>query len=438
MLAMSEAEIPPVVSELITRYFISFKTIPPSLDLEALPQESRRCNIVLLVQLSDEDLDAFTARLGRALLAFQKAAILCVLQEASLQAARGRDWGERVFALSPHEFQYGAKFEYLILAKTRALYMHIPVTDLFPMTTIPFTAFYRMTLNQRYLAVVLEGMILKEEKFRRLEKTSGIYVSTHEVRKYVDYVQTYFDMAGIGLRKRVHSVFLDLIHATMKLNEEVLFDLRSAKEEKLLLIYQRLEGVARELVSLLKGTEDLWEVLFEAFHNELCTYWRAPWVASYGALISVRSGKGDPVLVLMAGLLCDNALLDFPQDIYLRSVQQGTVAMQEQEVFRFHPVQSLNRLLSKEVPLSEEIKAIVACSHENAFSTGFPNQTPAAHVPVESLLLSFAEKIDEQVRGKTASELNFRLLREKLWEKEDQEQKTYDKDFLAAIGDTLL
>lgn len=157
----------------------------------------------------------------------------------------------------------------------------------------------------------------------------------------------------------------------------------------------------------------------------------------YGA----KSKLGNPSVVFMAGLLCDIGLFDISDTVFEKYVPSGEdlLAGDEKAEYYRHPLLSLNRCLQKNLPLSEEVKAVLVCIHERADTLGFPSQTPPELLPVEAAIIRFAEMIDLGVRT-TISEVggNFRMLKEKIWEVEKSRPGNFDPQFLDKISESLL
>jgi HD-GYP domain-containing protein (c-di-GMP phosphodiesterase class II) len=175
--------------------------------------------------------------------------------------------------------------------------------------------------------------------------------------------------------------------------------------------------------------------------GEFYLYWRAPWVAVYAALISLKSGQGDPLTAFMSGLFADLGLYDVEEAVvreYLFSETRSPLNEQRKS-FEAHPILSLNRCLSKGFPINESVKAVLVCTHEQADEKGFPNQVPQAQLPIEAQIVAFAEKIDQGVlTTMKQTGVGFRFLKEKIWEAEKNSGQKFSESFLNSIGDSLI
>lgn len=412
--------------------------------MEELPTaagELIRAQIVLLNQEAEESLKDFSDRVDQVLKIFPRSRVIAVMStRASNENLEGTQ-NKRVIPLSQTEFFSSLKFEYLCLYMARAEYVPIEVGELFPMTTMTFPAYVRMSLNQRYLTVTYPKMVLSDDRYHRLGQASGLYIRGKDARKYQRYVNDYFDTSGKALKKRARALFISICYASLLLNEYVLFDFKTMTAAELLDLHQNIEEMGKELLSLMATSEDLWDVLRESLQGEFYLYWRSPWIAVYAMLISLKSQQGDPLVCLMAGLCADLGLYDLEESVvreYLFS-EKRAVSEGAQSSFAKHPMLSLNRCLIKGFPISEAVKSVVVCTHERADEKGFPNQVPAEKLPVEAQILMFSEKIDQGVLTTMKNTgVGFRFLKEKIWESEKTKGGAFSEAFLNSMSEALL
>lgn len=427
--------------QIISAHRFSFRELPfsaigPNMELDLL-----KAQLILLSQEEEEELGNFAKRVDKILKQFPRARVVTLMGAAFSRENFEGSQNPRVTPLSQVEFYQTLKFEYLCIYRCRSQYFEIKPNDLFPATTMNFPAFIRLSLNQRYLAVVYSNMILSDERFHRLEESEGLYIQAKDSERYLQYLNTYYDTSGAGLKKRARALFLTLYSYSLRLNEILLFDFKSSSEEEIGEIYLSLQNVAKELFEVLKSDENLWDLFREAAPGELNLYWRSPWIATYAALIAVKSGQGDPLVTLLAGLLTDVGLYDLEEKMTRQFLlaDEKAFAEKEQRQFVQHPILSLNRCLAKKLPLEDKIKSVMVCAHERADQTGFPNQVPSDNLPVEAQILLFAEKIDQGVlTTMKQTGVGFRFLKEKLWEAETAKPGDFSPAFLQNIADSLL
>lgn len=426
--------------KVVSTHHLTFRHVP----YEELPQGSLgelvKAQLVLLAQEKAETLKDFAQRVDKVLTLFPRSRIVTVMGASFSRENLEGSQSSRVTVLSQAEFFSTLKFEYLCLYRCRSQYFEIMASDLFPMTTMNFPAFVRLTLNQRYLAVVYSNTVLSDERFDRLGKAEGLYIQMKDSEKYLQYLNMYYDTSGAALKKRARAFFLTIYFYSLYLNESILFDFKSASDEHVAETYESLKKIAEELFKIMRSEENLWDVFREAVSDELSSLWRAPWIATYAALMSIKSGQGDPLVAFMSGLLTDVGLYDLEEDVTRNYfLSEDKKAVENQGGFQKHPLLSLNRCLIKRLPLEESVKSVLVCAHERANQKGFPNQVPAEKLPVEAQLLLLAEKIDQEVMTTMKQTgVGFRFLKEKIWENEKAAQEHFSAAFLDQVADSLI
>lgn len=425
----------------VTAHFLTFRHIPYSKLASDTSPDNRQAQMVLMAQEKDESLKSFGKRVDEALVLFPRSRFVTVMAAAFSRDNLEGTQSARVTALSQAEFFSTLKFEYICVYRSRSQYYEVQLNDFFPMTTMLAPCFVRLPLNQRYLAVIHGNSVLTENKVQRLESFKQIYLRIQDSPKYLEYIQTYYDSSGAALKKKARALFLALNYYSLALNEHILFDFKSSADSQVETLYAGLLSTATTLFEVMKSEENLWDIFREGHDNEIGNFWRAPWIATYAALISVKSGVGDPLVTLISGLLMDVGLYDLDEataKAYLLS-EDKKLEDSMKGSFEKHPLLSLNRALIKKVPITEAMKSVIVCTHEKSNESGFPNQVPSDKLPVEAQLLMFAERIDQEVlttMKKTG--VGFRFLKEKFWESEKTSGKNFSESFLTAIAEALL
>ncbi|WP_220128845.1 HD domain-containing phosphohydrolase [Bdellovibrio sp. KM01] len=428
------------VQKLISEHKFTFRHVLAMDDLKARPFELQRALTIVVAQEESEHIGAFTERILGLVEKFPLSTIFTLTHEAPEKNKFSGSKFSRVLLITPFDFFQNFKFEYMLLLKCRAQFFDILPSDLFSMTTLPFTVFVRMPINQRIMGVAFRGAVLSDSKYQKMLTKGGFLVHGRETPAYVEYINTYFDRSGMSLRKRMRAVFLSIAAVWVELSEVIIFEFKTASDEEIVALYNQLEQLAQQMIDVFKSEENLWDALCEVLENDLFDKWRSPWVASYAAYISVKASLGNPVDVLLAGIFCDVGLLDIPDATYQKFLKAGESQLDPQQTdeYRKHPMMSLNRCLFKKVPVSESVKAIMVCVHERADEKGYPSQTPFEMVPVESSLIRFGEMIDFGVRTTMAEQsIGFRYLRDKIWQEAKEKPGNFSKDFLEQISESM-
>lgn len=401
----------------------------------------RKTQLVILGQETEESVSSLSSRL-KGYLGTLRRSHFCVLVASDItEDERTALSDERVKILTPFEFFETLKLEYLCLYFCRSQYFEIHLKDLFSQTKIPFPVFVQLPLNQRYLAVVQRNINLTDSKISRIQKLEGLFIPIRESAAYLEYVKTFFDASGMGLKKRVRALFMTIASHAVVLNENLIFDVRSLSDETVLRSYQGIKVAAEELFSIMTTEESVWDLLQEPLGSVFWSYWRNPWVAVYGALLSVKSGVGDPMVTLLAGLFCDVGVYELDESIVRQYLFSETMSLTPDQLEKFekHPLVSLQRCLSKGLPLEERVQNVIVCTHERNDGRGFPNHLSNEQIPEEAQLLQLAEIIDKKsLDFLKDGDRSFRFLREKIWETERSTQEYFSASFLDKVSEALL
>lgn len=136
------------------------------------------------------------------------------------------------------------------------------------MTTLGFSVFVRMPLNQRYLGVAFRDAVLVDIKHQKMLKAENLYIQSREAFSYLEYINTFYDNRGAALKKRARTLLLAICESWIELNEYLLFDYKTMPNEMVLELYGRLEKLGVQMASLIDVGEDLWDVLRESLRND--------------------------------------------------------------------------------------------------------------------------------------------------------------------------
>lgn len=429
--------------EAASKYFFSFTHLANE-DFDNYFSDSNvvRPQVTLICQGLEERVSDFGRRAIELLAKFPKSCVVAVLNRESVNGDLSGLQNLHIVPLSEEEFYHTAKFEYACLFRTRAQYVEIPRNEVFPGTAIPFSVYIKLPLNQKYLAVIFADSVLTDERFQKItDESDHLLIDISESAQYTNYINSFFDQAGIGLRKRSRALFLSFCHSAFLFQESFLFDHKRLPSRITQDLFIKLKDMLYELVDLMKRDGQLWDVFREACDNEFFAQWRAPWVAVYATLISVKSGKGDPISVGIAALLTDLGLFDLPRETFYEFLNKGAefLGSSDLDELRNHPVASLNRVLSGGISLQDEIQKVLVSVHEHADGTGFPNGLSAEGIPVEAAIIRLAEQIDFQVREQAkAADFSFSKLREKLMSADGLNRDTFPPQFFDAVSKALL
>lgn len=443
LILCGDSEVIQRAKEAAARYSFSFAQLLDR-DFDNYFSDSNvvRPQVTLICQGPEEPIEDLGRRANELLAKFPKSCVVTVLNRESVSGDLSGLQNLHIVPLSEDEFYRTTKFEYACLFRARAQFINIQKNEVFPGTTIPFSVYIKLPLNQKYLAVIFADSVLTDERFQKItEESDHLLIDIGESALYANYISSFFDQAGIGLRKRTRALFLSFCHCAFLFHESLLFDNKRLPQRIAEDLFYKIKELLYELLDLMKREGDLWDVFREACHNEFFVQWRAPWIAVYASLISVRSGQGEAVNVGIAALLTDLGLYDMSREAFHEFLDQGADDLQASvmDELRNHPVQSLSRLSSGGIPLEDRVQRILVTVHEHADGTGFPSGLKAEEIPIEAAIIRLAEQIDFQVRNQfDAPEFSFKKLRENLISSEEGSRGTYPPQFFEKVSKALL
>lgn len=299
--------------------------------------------------------------------------------------------------LLENEFYSTSRLEFIASQVIRASYIPVKVSEFPKDSTLDFTLFHLMPLNQKLIPVLPKGTPLSENRLKKLEGVGEVYVKREEVDKYKHFVETRTEETATSLMSRCRAQYLSLSNSHTQLMFLLIdqSEFTSFKEGKWL--YERCEVIARDLVSTLSAVGEAWDIVNNSSLGEFGSVERSPTVAAYAGLLSLLSSVGEPIDVMVAALLADVGMLELDPKITkkLRETQDiEKLNAEELEEYKKHPVFSVNRCLERKFTLKDSIKEAILTSHEKADRSGFPQQRDATKIPMEGMLIQFSEKID--------------------------------------------
>ncbi len=154
----------------------------------------------------------------------------------------------------------------------------------------------------------------------------------------------------------------------------------------------------------------------------------------------MKTDEGNSTDVFLAGLLADVGLLDLPPE-GLSLWKQGRLAnlkADEITIYQNHPISSLHKLQSRNIPLTLDLQQIVQNTHEQNDMKGFPKTPIPDRIPMESMMIHFAELVDREIK------VNFGRIRQDsgevrraILDREKEALKAFPQEFLTKIAKVL-
>jgi response regulator RpfG family c-di-GMP phosphodiesterase len=298
--------------------------------------------------------------------------------------------------MSDHEFYDTTLIEYVISRKLTGDWISIKTADLVKDRETSFSVYHMMPLNGKFLAVHPKGQILTADKLSKYNSVGEMYIKRDEYESFQNYMKTVSTSSADGLKRRCRGVYLGLVESYKDLVTLLTDQSEAASFDAGKNLYQKMHDMATELISSLGALGEPWEIINNSAVEDFTAIDRAPAIASYAGILSLELTIGEPVDVMVAALIADIGLLELtPKALLLmKSKQLDAMSEEDKNTYKFHPQTSLNKVLSRKVPIPDKIKNIVMATHEKNDKTGFPNRPESHRIPKEAFLIQLGEKLD--------------------------------------------
>jgi hypothetical protein len=289
------------------------------------------------------------------------------------------------------------KLEYAASQKISSSYVPIKVSEILPNTIIACTIYHSLPLNKKFLPVIMPGTLISEERVAKLAEVKIVYIRRVDVDKFRAYSEQMVSQGNPNASGLVRSRFLALANTYADLILLVIDQSEKISYSKGMELFGQCEKLAKELLDTVMTVDNAWEIVQESATGARGGVERVSAIAAYSGLLSLTSKLGEPLKTMTAVLLADIGLLE--QTPFLaRNLRQGvaveTWRQQDQKFYWHHPVTSLNLVLSRKFQVPEDVKEIILCSHETLDRSGYPNRPRSEKIPIESLIIQAAEKLD--------------------------------------------
>lgn len=341
------------------------------------------------------------------------------------------------FVMLVPEFLETIRLEYILSQVVKTSFVPVGADDFKVGTSLDFTVFTKLTLNKKVIPVIHPGTVINQGRIDKLKTAGELQVRRAQVDLFSKYVNESQDNSATGTNRRcraqlqtVANIHVNLVLTLTDQAEAVSFD----KGRDLL---KKFTDLCEGLMKNLAVVEDPWDVIDQSILGNLGATDRSVVIAALAALTSLKSGIGIPDDILLAGLFCDLGMLALsPQALgRINSLQQRTLLGPEDlQTYYKHPIVSLNMLLERKIQLSDRVKEIILCTHEQANRQGFPGKITPEKIPVESSLILMHELIDLECRPKGATERpSYISIRKKIFEKERENPEFFSLLMLEKI-----
>lgn len=338
------------------------------------------------------------------------------------------------------DFLSKTRLEYIASQVIRAAYVPVKVNEFPQGSTLDFTLYHLMPLNQKFLSIAPRGTQLDGTRMQKLAPIGEVFVRRDEIERYRMYVEAHPDSTAQGLKSRCRAQYLSLSHAHSQLMLMMTDAEEATTDREAKWLSNRCEIIAGELLKTLSGIGEAWDVVNNSSIGEVGSVDRAPTIAAYAGLLSFMTSIGDPKDMVMAALLSDVGMLELPPSLIKKLRDAGNTSQlspEELAQYQQHPNMSIDFCEIKKVHLSDKVKETIQNSHEKISGLGFPSGK-RDKIPQEAMLLQFCEMIDlESMIKMGQARKPIKEVRLKILDDLFHDQKTVSADFLHKLKPIL-
>lgn len=289
-----------------------------------------------------------------------------------------------------------SKLEFVASLKIKNSFLPMKAVELTKNTAPDFTLYHVLPLARKMIPVFSAGQPISESKLEKVKTVGEVYFKSDDVEKYKAYIDKYLDKSALGLAARCRAQFLELSAAFLDLvlliidqSEQNSYD--TGKE-----LFERCSRLCSDLMMSLGAIGDAWSIINNSAFGEFGSVERGPATAAYAGLYSLMADLGKQDDVVMAALLSDIGLLEMSPRCYSLLKKNQPLDAESKSEYEKHPILTVNKVLSRKIPLPESVKNIILCTHERADGKGFPQARPNEKIPLEAYLVQLAEQMDRE------------------------------------------
>jgi len=291
-----------------------------------------------------------------------------------------------------------SKFEFLSIQMIKTTYIPIKVSELKTDRVINFPLYYIMPYNKKYIKYNQSDCLITKEWKKKNENKSNseIYIHRNDLEKYYEYLKTNIDVSSEGVNARSRAIFLNL---QKTFNELIILlcdrgapnsTFSEGKE-----ILNNCLKICDDLLLSISSVEDPMDVINNVIEEDFGSVERIPSQMAISGLLALNSNL-DPRQVMLATLINNLGLITLPYSICKKIKEEKIGELDKNQLEQYYrlPILSINLVLSKKIPLAEEVKEIILHSHERMDKKGFPFNVDSELISEESQLVQFNEELD--------------------------------------------
>ncbi len=324
--------------------------------------------------------------------------VVVVQKKSSIESTQFMKKSGANLVLLENEFFQASKLEFVATQKIKAHLIPFKSSELVLGSTVDFTAFHMLPLNEKLLPVLSPGIEISESKLKKMLEVGELYIRRESLPLYTEYLQKNKDLSAQGLAARCRAQFLLLNAGFTELALLIADQSEAGSFASGKVLYDKILHYSKEMLISLGTIGDAYQIINNSSVGDFSSMSRSPAIAAYAGLISLMSDVGNSEDIMISALLPDIGMLEFPPHVtyHLKHQPYTTMHPEDQKIYCNHPIQSVNLCLSRKIPLSEKIKQIILSTHEQKDMKGFPHKIEPEKIPFESQLIQFCELLDHR------------------------------------------
>lgn len=333
------------------------------------------------------------------------------------------------------EFRSTTKIDFIVSQTLNTDLIPIKATELVPGTIIPFTALHLLTLNRRVIPVIGKNQILSPERFQKMLEIGEFYIRGQDVEAFSRYVDQNQDHSTMGHEIRCRAKYMNLVYIFKQLVVTLTDESEAGSFQQGRELHDQLRSQASDLINHLSGLKDVWSTVNNAAFADKTAVDRAPAIAASSGLMALQCGIGNAEDVLIAALVGDIGLLDLsPKAALSYRLNNYDFEDENKKIFENHPILSLNKCLSRRLPISDHLKQIISMTHERLDQKGFPARPHPSRIPLESMSIQFCQIVDTAMKVELGkARFNFVEVRRSVYTREKNNPRIFSPEFLERI-----
>lgn len=296
-----------------------------------------------------------------------------------------------------NEFTTNSKLEFVTSQVIKSAYLPVKVTDLIKDSNLDCPLYMLMPKNQKFLKIYKPGYNIGNEFVCRYEEAQELYLHRNDVPAWMEYVKTFPADEEHQEVRNCRAQFIKLQQAFLELVLMLSDQTSTSSFSNGKVLFDDCKTFAKDLLVSLEKVKFPWQVINNSSIGDFGSVERGTAVAAYAGLLSRKSNIGEPERVMLGALLADIGILLLSPSATEKVRGQKFQEMNGEERLEFekHPIFSLNQILSKRIPLDDDVKNMILLSHERSDQKGFPNRPASNKITEDSALVRLSQEIDQ-------------------------------------------